>query len=475
MDPSAGLLAVLAVAGLLVGATGTWSPCGFSMIETIGPTGHTGGLRTTLAAAATFAPAAVLGGAITYGLLGWLGEVLLGAGGTLAYVVAALVAIAAAVAEARGTPIVPRVRRQLPIGWRSSVPMPLASAGYGVLLGLGFTTFVLSYGVWALMGVSLALGDPIAGLVIGIAFGVGRAVPIVVLAPLAERPSGERACEAMAMRPGLLRGARAGDAVALLAVAAVLIGGAGAAADASRHEANGASDPSVSGEVLAYEGGNGQAYVEQGGKRTELPGTDPAVGGPYAAVVRDGHVEVIERKSGEVRGSVVAAGADGVAISKRWIAIRRRDGRHDVLAVAALTKTGAPGKLRAFSTSPPNSQFSRPALSGSTLVYTYSKQARSSLMRARLREGGGGRAHRLRASRKLAFTGPSVAGARIAYVETSRRRQLVRLTRGGGRGHILMRRRSGPPTLWTTAISSDRVYVTVIARGGAASLISVKR
>ena len=93
--------------------------------------------------------------------------------------------------------------------------MPLAAAGYGVLLGLGFTTFVLSYGVWALMGVSLALGDPTAGLVVGLAFGVGRALPIVVLAPLADRPSGERACEAMAMRPGLLRGARAGDAVAL--------------------------------------------------------------------------------------------------------------------------------------------------------------------------------------------------------------------------------------------------------------------
>ena len=189
MDP---VLIALGLAGLLVGATGTWSPCGFSMIETIGPTGHTGGLRTTLAASATFAPAAVLGGALTYGLLGWFGELLLGAGGTVAYVVAAAVALAAAVAEARGTPIVPRVRRQLPVGWRRSVPMPLASAGYGVLLGLGFTTFVLSYGVWALMGVSLALGDPLAGLVIGIAFGLGRTVPIVVLAPLADRRSGER-------------------------------------------------------------------------------------------------------------------------------------------------------------------------------------------------------------------------------------------------------------------------------------------
>ena len=475
MDPDALLLLVLGLAGLLVGATGTWSPCGFSMIETIGPTGHTGGLATTLAASATFAPAAVLGGAITYGLLGWFGEVLLGAGGTVAYAAAAVVALAAAVAEARGTPIVPRVRRQLPVGWRRSAPMPLASAGYGVLLGLGFTTFVLSYGVWALMGVSLALGDPVAGLVIGVAFGLGRALPIVVLAPLADRPSGERACEAMAMRPGLLRGARAGDAVALLAVATVLLGGAGAA-DAARKEVNGGSDPSVSGKVLAFELGGSKAILQQGAKRTQIPGTDPAVGGPYAAVIREGRVEVLDPASGESRGSVAAAGADGLAISKRWLAVRRRDGRRDVLSVAPMTRSGAVGKLRRFATSAPNSQFSRPGLSGSTLVYAYSKRSRSSLLRAQLGKGGAAaKARRLRSSKKFAFTGPSVLGSATAYVETSKRRQTVRVTKGGGKGNVVLRRRSGPPTLWTTAIGKQRVYVTVVARGGAGTLVSVNR
>ena len=67
--------------------------------------------------------------------------------------------------------------------------MPLAAALYGVLLGLGFTTFVLSFGVWALAGISLALGDPAAGLVIGAAFGVGRALPVVLVAPVVDRGS----------------------------------------------------------------------------------------------------------------------------------------------------------------------------------------------------------------------------------------------------------------------------------------------
>ena len=155
----------LAVAALLIGATGTFSPCGLSAIDTIGPTGHTGGRRITAAACATFLPGAVAGGLITFGSLALArSDLLHGAGGRAAYVAAAGIALLAAVLEATGTRIVPQIRRQLPEHWRRVMPMPLAAALYGVLLGLGFTTFVLSFGVWALAGVSLAVGDPSLGL-----------------------------------------------------------------------------------------------------------------------------------------------------------------------------------------------------------------------------------------------------------------------------------------------------------------------
>ncbi len=74
-----------------------------------------------------------------------------------------MIALLAAVAEARGMRIVPQIRRQVPEHWRRVMPLPLAAFLYGILLGLGFTTFVLSFGVWALAGISLALGDPSAG------------------------------------------------------------------------------------------------------------------------------------------------------------------------------------------------------------------------------------------------------------------------------------------------------------------------
>ena len=468
-------LLALAVAGLLVGGTGTWSPCGFSMIETIGPTGHTGGLRTTLAAAATFAPFAVLGGVITFGLLALAGEVVFGAAGTAGYAIAAIVSLAAALAEARGTPIVPQVRRQLPIGWRSSAPMPLASAGYGVLLGLGFTTFVLSYGVWALMGISLALGDPTAGLVIGLAFGVGRALPIVVLAPLADRPSGERACEAMAMRPGLLRGARAGDAVALLAVAAVLAGGAGAATAAKKVAAR-ASDPSASGSVLAYENRGGRAVLESGGKRTRLPGTDPAIGGPYAAVIEGGRVSILDRKTGKRVSGLAAAGADALAVTGNWLAVRRHSRRHDTIEAFNLAADGEPGRGFRVARVRTPSQLSRPALSGNKIVYALAKKGTSSLVRGRLRKGSAGGLRRIASSRTLAFTGPSMLGPKVAYVATSRRRQTVRVKGlGKGLGRAVYRRGAGPPTLWTTALAPDRVLFTQVAKGGVGKLLSVGR
>jgi hypothetical protein len=182
----------LALAALLIGGTGTFSPCGLSMIETIGPTGHTGGRRTSIAACVTFLPGAIAGGLLTFGSLAVIGELLHGAGGRATYVVAATFASRRC---ARGAwhPIVPQIRRQLPEHWRRVRPMPVAAMLYGVLLGIGFTTFVLSFGVWALAGVSFALGDPVLGLLIGGAFGIGRAIPIVALAPAAGGAVGIRA------------------------------------------------------------------------------------------------------------------------------------------------------------------------------------------------------------------------------------------------------------------------------------------
>ena len=209
---------VLILAAAVAGVTGAWSPCGFSMVETLAPQGYAGRLRVTAAACVTFAAGALAGGAITFGGLALLGEAL-GAGGPAALAVAAAVALAAAIGEARGARIVPQVRRQVPESWRRRMPVPLAAGLYGVLLGLGFTTFILTFAVWALAGVCIAVGDPALGLAVGLAFGAGRLLPVVVLAPV----GGGALHAAMAERPQILRSLRAVDAVAMAACAVALV------------------------------------------------------------------------------------------------------------------------------------------------------------------------------------------------------------------------------------------------------------
>src|SRR3954451_5043110 len=211
----------LAAAALVIGMTGAWSPCGFSMVETLGLAGERGRRLTVGAACAAFVPGAVIGGVATFGLLSGVGELVHGAG-RVAYLIAAAIAVAAAAAEVRGLRIAPQIRRQLPERWRWTMPLPVAGLLYGVLLGLGFTTFVLSFGVWALAGISLVLGDPTAGLVIGAAFGVGRAIPVLLVAPWVDTRRGNRCIELMAERPVLYRAFRFGDALILGLVAVAL-------------------------------------------------------------------------------------------------------------------------------------------------------------------------------------------------------------------------------------------------------------
>ncbi|HEY3018957.1 MAG TPA: hypothetical protein VGJ32_02135, partial [Solirubrobacteraceae bacterium] len=157
----------LALAGLVAGVTGSWSPCGFSMIDTIGRRG-----RATPAACAAFALGAPAGGVLSFGALALVGALL--PGGRAALGVAAAIAVTGAALDAAGAPIVPQIRRQVPEPWRRALPLPLAAGLYGVLLGMGFTTYVLSFAVPALAAVTVALGDPALGLAVGLAFGAGR-------------------------------------------------------------------------------------------------------------------------------------------------------------------------------------------------------------------------------------------------------------------------------------------------------------
>ena len=468
--------AVLAVAGLLVGATGTFSPCGLSVIDTIGPTGHTGGRRTTIAACLAFLPGAIAGGVLTFWALALLGGVLHGAGGRAAYLAAAGIALLAAVLEARGTRIVPQIRRQLPEHWRRVMPMPLAALLYGVLLGLGFTTFVLSFGVWALAGVSLAIGDPSTGLVLGVAFGVGRAIPILALAPLSGRTAGIRATELICERPGVYLGLRRGDAAALLAAALALVvvpGSAGARGTNIPH----ATDPAASADALLFQRLGGPAVISRGGPEIPLPGSHPAIGGRYVATVSGNAIQLFDRNTLAPVARIDAPGADAIAVSDTWLAYRAATGTGDQMLIRYIANPASPGPPVQVDGAGGASQLSPPAVDGQLLVYGVATLGGSRIVQRMM----GTHKHRaLVRSRRLLLFNPSVRGRSFSYVRSDalRSRLMVRGRHRHGPGRVLLSRGHSAGWLYSEAITDRSAYVTILeprSSSADATIVGVSR
>ena len=163
-------------------------------------------------------------------------------------------------------------------------------------------------------------------------------------------------------------------------------------------------------------------------------------------------------------------------MTEGWVAYRVRRRHRDRLLVTALDAEGSPGATRKLAKVKRPQQLSRPAIEGDRLVVAVARSGRNELVRYELRGDRRPRRRTLISTRTAALAGPSIAGKKIAYVRTTARRQTLRIKgAGGGKGRSLYRRRSGPPTLWTTAISGNRVLVTMVKRGGGSKIISVPR
>ena len=470
----------LAAAALVIGMTGTWSPCGFSMVETLGLAGDGKRRLTVAAACAAFVPGAMIGGLGTFGALSWIGGLLHGTG-RVAYLVAAGIAVAAAAAEARGLRIAPQIRRQLPERWRWTLPLPIAALLYGMLLGLGFTTFVLSFGVWALAGISLALGNVRDGLVIGAAFGIGRALPIVVIAPRVDRPFGQACLRAMAERPALYRLFRLGDAATLGLAAAVL---ATTTATAQRIEVMNGADPSVAGKAIAFQTGNRSGILRAGGEAHRLPGRDPALGGPFAAVISGDAIKVLNRFRRNVLTSVPAPHAEALAISRDWLAYLNRSHGRTVLMARRITDLLQPGDVKRIAAVDPPAAIGHPSLTEGRVVFTVSGRRSNSIRLVRLNSE---KERTLLTSHRAELLNPAILGKRLVYVHVSRGSQgplatsarplhqslMLRRAGGHGKGHRIYRQ-SHHRRLWTTSLGSKRAYVTLLG-GRGPQIVSVQR
>ena len=130
----------------------------------------------------------------------------------------------------------------------------------------------------------------------------------------------------MAERPALYRIFRLGDAVTLGLVAR--------GADHGHRHRGPNRGPQRRRSLGGRQGarlparGSKRGPAVRAAKRSGLPGRDPAIGGPYAAVISGGdQIRILNRFNREPIGSVGAPGAEAVAISKGWLAYLTVEGR----------------------------------------------------------------------------------------------------------------------------------------------------
>jgi hypothetical protein len=300
------------------------------------------------------------------------------------------------------------------------LPVPLAAGLYGVLLGLGFTTFILTFAVWALAGISVAVGEPAIGVAIGLAFGAGRALPVITLAP----SGGGRLHAAMAERPRILRSLRVVDAAAL-ALTALTLATAPAQAAVSVF-AVGFADVSVDGPLLALHrpGDGGEIRAPEGTR--QVPGNHPAVGGGSAAYVAGGTIQV------EGGPAIPAPGADAVAVSANWVAWHVPGAIH----AAPLYEAPVPRPVV-------TGNVGRPVLSGNLMVYAIDGRIESLDLTT-------GRHQLLRREARAELRGPSVNGFRLTYIKATYKRQQVMT------GLLQPRRPASDRTLYGTTPTARR-------------------
>jgi hypothetical protein len=451
-----GLAVCAALTALVAGITGAWSPCGFSMVETIGSALGDARRGATLLASGTFALGTALGGVVTFGGLALLGQ-FAGHGFTgLREGLGAALALAAAIADWRGVKIAPQIRRQVPERWRWTLPLPLACALYGVLLGLGFTTFVLAFAVWALAGISFAAGDPLLGVAIGVAFGAGRALPVLWMAPSLRGGRGAQRLDEMAVEPRLWLGLRRLDALGLGLCALALVGASASAATrvhgagerslrpiAARPRAldearlrsmtrvPSATDPSAAGDALAWQQIGGAGELSFAGTTRAIAGAHPALGGATIAWATATGIVVADRTTLVPKLTLAATGVSALAVSDGWLVYRDEDaqGAENLIGVSLTT----PAQRRYIFGARLAGEIGRPALDGARVVFSVDTPARSALELLDLQSAAGPRVLQA-ASRDALLLNPSLLGGELLFERVTRCAQQLLLGASSGRG-----------------------------------------
>src|SRR5690348_10280665 len=159
------------------------------MLGSITPLGERGRGRRWGGTVAAYTAESLAGGAIAGAEAGAVGAVLTSVaplGAAVPWIAGAAVMAGAAVDGALATRLVPASalpgpRRQVNEEWLGRYRGWVTGIGFGFQLGLGVVTIVTTAAVYSLLVVAALSGSPATGAVIGAAFGLARALPILAV------------------------------------------------------------------------------------------------------------------------------------------------------------------------------------------------------------------------------------------------------------------------------------------------------
>lgn len=148
------------------------------MLASISPLGERARGQRFAVTATAYVIGSVAGGVLVGTALGALGELTLdGVPVGVRAGILGLLAVGAVLVDRRERPI-PSWHRQVNEDWLSEYRGWVYGLGFGFQLGLGVVTIVTTASVYLTWAAALLSGSTVAGLVIGFAFGLARALPL---------------------------------------------------------------------------------------------------------------------------------------------------------------------------------------------------------------------------------------------------------------------------------------------------------
>lgn len=179
------LLALASAVAVVAALRGTWSPCGLSMLSSLNPIGEASRGNRYWLTAVWYVTGAAVGGALLGGGCALAAGALRSAHapGTWLEISALTGAVVALASDSPAVPFaLPVHPRQVDERWLTTYRRWIYAGGFGLQIGAGFATYIMSAAVYLTALLAIMTGSPGEAALVGVAFGVVRGLCVLVTA-----------------------------------------------------------------------------------------------------------------------------------------------------------------------------------------------------------------------------------------------------------------------------------------------------